>query len=486
MNAELTSANGHVLQKLFANSHRLFARIDDLPGLTDQLAQNLVDLLDEFDPKHAKVEHVLGAAGLISRRYAGVFRPLSLRGRPDPAELRSFVEHVGPGDSERPSGMMGWAVARRCAALRQGDHWFVAERDDRRDRWEPMRPATEHEVGQMQQADIKAFPSLQSQLAVPILEPEIRGQARPREAIGILNIESDEMLSTEFCSFLIGYSISIGHPLRVAVRQRDLRLLTQRLAGPMSRAALARMLLETNLTYLPRGQRHGLVALRDPRDDTRYVVERMTTEGLPDEHLQAYRAGSLAITLSDGIWGECIRTGRAQYLPDLPRTAPTRHMRLWPNTHSAIAIPLVTTEGGPVMGFLGLESGETSYAFSTQDQNFFKTTCSMATIVAAGIEETRLEFPEAVRVPALLRKYKKDRLSDIPEDQFVRINAICRALVATGFVFQKAAEECRLTVHILREYTSRSPRIIDVDVLRTLAARREGRHATIEAGSWIE
>ena len=71
------------------------------------------------------------------------------------------------------------------------------------------------------------------------------------------------------------------------------------------------------------------------------------------------------------------------------------------------------------------------------------------------------------------------------EDQIVRINSICRALVKHGLVFQKAAEECRMTVHILREYTSRSPRIIDVDALRTLAIRREeGLRSGAESDNW--
>jgi len=486
METSIPSGGTAGLRRLFANSHRLYARVDNLPGMMDQLAQNLVDLLEEIDPKHGQADHLLGAAGLIARRQEGVFRPLSLKGRPAPEELRSFVEHVGPGDIERPTGMMGWSVARRRVPLRQGDKWFVASRDDSRDRWEPMRPATADEVAEMTQADIKAFPSLQSQIAVPILDPEMRGQARPRDAIGILNLESDELISPEFCDFLLGYSASIGYPLRVALRHQDLRRLSRGLAEPVSRASLARMLLDTNLYYLPHGRRHGLVALRDSRDDERFVVERMTTRDLPEEMLRAYRSGKLALTLGDGIWGEVIRTGRTQYLPDVSRSVREQHHPIWTETQCSLVIPLVSVEGGPVLGLLGLESGETSYAFSTQDQDFFKTTASLATAVAARIEETRLEFAEAVRVLALLKKHKKDQLADIPEDQFVRINAICRALVRSGFVFHKAAEEWRLTVHILREYTSRSPRIIDVDALRTLAARREGRHGMDTAAGWMD
>ena len=114
-----------------------------------------------------------------------------------------------------------------------------------------------------------------------------------------------------------------------------------------------------------------------------------------------------------------------------------------------------------------------SFAFSTQDQNYFETAAALAAVAIAGIREPRLEYAEAIQLPAFLQRMRSTALHEVPEDQIVRINMICRALVKQGFVFQKAAEEARLSVHVLREYTSRSPRIIDVEVLRTLAARQE-------------
>ena len=160
-------------------------------------------------------------------------------------------------------------------------------------------------------------------------------------------------------------------------------------------------------------------------------------------------------------------------MPDAPQRSHGVHRPFWPDSHSALAIPLLTGDEKECLGLLLLESGETSYAFSTQDQNYFQTAAAMTAVAVAGIREPRLEYAEAIQVQALLQRLKCTALKDVPEDQIVRVNAICRALVMHGFVFQKAAEDARLTVHILREYTSRSPRIIDVDVLRTLAARQE-------------
>ncbi|MCK4303957.1 MAG: GAF domain-containing protein [Candidatus Eisenbacteria sp.] len=465
---------GMDLPRLLTCTQRLYGRVNDLQALLDVLAQTLVELLEEIAPNHSNAVHLVATAGLLSRRgTGGTFRPLRLKGRPDPEELRNFMEHVGPGDSQSPTGLMGWSVARRMVAMRQGQEWFVAERDDEKDRWAPLRPASGGEVDEMRQSAIAAYPSLKSQLAVPILDPEIRGQARPRDAMGILNVESDELLSREFCEFMIGFSSSAGYPLLTAVRLRDMRRLTRRLSAPLSRSSLAGGLLDATLPYLPGKRRRGMVALRDPHADDCHIVESMTTAGLEEGLLRDYRAGRLRLSLQDGVWGEAIRTGRTLYIPDLPRAARKRHKPLWKDTQCALVIPLVSGRGREVLGLLGLESGETSYAFSTQDMGCFEMHASLAAVAAASIEEARLEHVEAVRIPALLQRLKRSSLSEVPEDQIVRINAICRALVKHGFVYQKAAEDCRLTVHILREYTSRSPRIIDVDALRTLAARCE-------------
>ena len=53
---------------------------------------------------------------------------------------------------------------------------------------------------------------------------------------------------------------------------------------------------------------------------------------------------------------------------------------------------------------LGLESGETSYAFSTQDTSYFEMVTSLASVAVVGIEDARLEYAEAVCVPALLER----------------------------------------------------------------------------------
>lgn len=486
MTVSSAEMSGIDFPRLLVRTQRLYGRIDDLPALLDLLAQTIVELLEEIAPHHAKATHLLSAAGLLSRsRREGVFRPLRLKGRPDPEELRNFVEHVGPGDSERPTGLMGWSVARRAAAMCQGQDWFVAERDDENDCWAPLRPASSSEAEEMRHSSIKAYPSLKSQLAVPILDPEIRGQARPRDAIGILNVESDELLSDRFAEFMIGFSSSAAYPLRAAVRLRDLRRFSQRLAAPLSRASLASALLDATLPYLPGKRRHALVAIRDSRVMDRCIVEAMTTADLEEDLLRDYRAGRLDLCGREGIWGEALRTGRALYIPDLPRAVRAQQQPMWEDTQSALVIPLVSGQGSKVFGLLGLESGETSYAFSTQDKGFFEMETSLAAVAAAGIEEAHLEYAEAVHVPALLQRLKRSSLSEVPEDQIVRINAICRVLVKHGFVFQKAAEDCRLTVHILREYTSRSPRIIDVEALRTLAARRdESLRAAFSPDSW--
>ncbi len=473
-------------QRLLSSTQRLYGRTDDLNALLDLIAQTLVELLEEIAPHHADATHLMGAAGLLSRSEGErIFRPLRLKGRPDPEELRSFVEHVGPGDSDRPTGLMGWSVARRVAAMRHGREWFVAERDDERDGWAPLRPATSTEIEEMRNASIAAYPSVRSQLAVPILDPEIRGQARPRDAIGIINVESDELLSRRFAEFMIGFSASVGYPLRSAARLRDLKRLATRLAGPMSRGALAQALLGATLPYLPGRCRHGLVALRTAPAETHCVVEAMTPEGLDDEQLETYRAGRFDLCSQLGIWQDAFRAGRTIYVPDVTRMVREQAPPLWGDSQSSIAIPLVSRSAREVMGMLVLESGEASYAFSSQDKGFFEMVVSMAAVAAASLEEARLEYAEAVRIPALLERQKRSHLAEIPEDQIVRINAICRSLVKNGFSFPRAAEECRLTVHILREYTSRSPRIIDIETLRTLAARREDAlRAVVDASPW--
>jgi hypothetical protein len=466
--------NGHDCTRILATTQRLYGRIDDLPSLLDLLAQSMVELLEDIAPQHADATHILSAAGLLSRNgNGGVFRPLRLKGRPDPGELRNFVEHVGPGDSLKPTGLMGWSVARRMVGLRQGREWFVAERDDGHDVWTALRPATAAEAGEMREASISAYSSLKSQLAVPILDPEIRGQARPRDAFGVLNIESDELLTRPFCDLMIGFSNAAGYPLRASVRLRDLTRFSRGLAAPISRATLAASLLDATLPYLPGKVRRGLVALRNSRADDHCVVEAMTTEGLSEERLALYRSGKLDVATAGGAWAEAIRTARSIYVPDLPRAAHELHQPFWEDTQSLLVIPLVSGGENDVLGVLGLESPETSYAFSMQDKGFFEMQGALAAVAATSIEGARLEFPDAVRVPALLKRLKKERLAEVPEDQIVRINVICRALVKHNFTFSKAADESRLTVHILREYTSRSPRIIDVEALRSAAARRQ-------------
>jgi GAF domain-containing protein len=450
--------------RLFARIQRAYGRIDDLSAMLDLLAETIVQMLEEVDPRHAAAPHVLGAAGLMSREPRhGVFRPLRLKGRPDPTELLSFVEHVGPGDLEHLTGLMGWSAARRKVALRRDDAWLVAERNDGQDRWGALRRATPDEAREMEQASIAAYPSLRAQLAVPILDPEIRGQARPRHAIGILNVESDELLSDRFCQLLIAFTNSIGQPLMAALRMGDLGRLARRLGMPHSREALAQALLDATLPYLPTGRRRGLVALRDARDPDRFAIASQV-----GDHPGAARHD---LATGEGLAGAAIRTCRVQYVPDFPRRPHAVHHPLWPDSHCALVIPLTSGDGAQCLGLLVLESGETAYAFSTQDQGFYQTAAALAAVAVAGTREPRLEFPHAVSVPALLARLHRERLADVPEDQVVRVNAICRALVQHRFSFPRAAEEARLTVHILREYTSRAPRVIDVDALRAVAAR---------------
>ncbi len=473
MASNSAKSNGNDCARILASTQRLYGRIDDLPSLLDLLAQTMVELLEEIAPQHAEAPHVLSAAGLLSRNgNGGVFRPLRLKGRPDPEELRNFVEHVGPGDSLKPTGLMGWCVARRMVGLRQGREWFVAERDDEKDAWGAVRPATTAEADEMRGSSIAAYSSLKSQLAVPVLDPEIRGQARPRDAIGVLNIESDELLTRPFCDFMVGFSSAAGYPLRASVRLRDLSRFSRRMAAPVSRASLAESLLSATLPYLPGKGRRGFVALRSTRAEDRCLVEAMSTEGLAHDLLKRYQERQLDLTALGGVWSDAIRTGRSTYLPDVPAESHPVHRPLWEDTKSLMAIPLVSGPEGEVLGVLGLESPETTFAFSAQDKSFFEMQASLASVAASSIEEARLDYPEAIGVPALLRRLKKDSLADVAEDQIVRINVICRALIAHDFAFQKAAEESRLTVHILREYTSRSPRIIDVEALRRAAARR--------------
>ncbi len=472
MNTAIAS-KGVTFSRLLNKVQRLYGRIDDVTALLDMTAQTIINLLEEIDPRHVSATHVLGTAGLISRGPEGVFRPLRLKGRPDPEELRSFVEHVGPGDSERPAGMMGWSVARRTVTIRQGNEWFVADRNDEIDCWDPIRPATDLEIEELSQCVIRAYPSIRSQMAVPILDPEIRGQARPRDIIGIMNVESDELLCDDFLDLMIGFGSSIGFPFRTAVRMRDLPNLCQRLSISVSPTSLASTLLDVTIPYLPHGRRRGFVALRDSRAEDLFTIQKMTTPDLTESALKAYRAGKLQLSTRDGLWGNVIQTGRMQYLPDLNRAMSNQHTAFWNDSRSVLGIPLTSGSRGTVVGLIGLESGETTYAFSPQDQSFFKMEAQIAAVAAVAIEETRLEYAEAIRIPAILQRLKVGSLAEVSEDQIVRINSICRALVKQGFVFQKAAEECRMTVHILREYTSRSPRIIDVDALRTLAVRRE-------------
>jgi hypothetical protein len=483
MSSNTAKNNGHDCTRILATTQRLYGRIDDLPALLDLLAQSMIELLEDIAPQHADATHILSAAGLLSRNgngSAGVFRPLRLKGRPDPGELRNFVEHVGPGDSHKPTGLMGWSVARRMVGLRQGREWFVAERDDVRDVWTALRPASAAEAGEMREASIAAYSSLKSQIAVPILDPEIRGQARPRDAFGVLNIESDELLTRPFCDLMIGFSNAAGYPLRASVRLRDLARFSHSLAAPITRTSLATALLDATLPYLPGKARRGLVALRSTRAVDSCVVEAMTTEDLNEEVLEQFHAGSLDLATAGGVWAEAIRTGRSIYVPDLPRAAQQVHHPFWEDTQSMLVIPLVSGSGNDVLGVLGLESPETSYAFSMQDKGFFEMQAAFAAVAAASIEEAHLEFPEAVRVPALLKRLKKQNLAEVPEDQIVRINVISRALVKHNFAFPRAAEESRLTVHILREYTSRAPRIIDVEVLRSAAARRQEAQRTFD------
>ncbi|MFH1144268.1 MAG: GAF domain-containing protein [Candidatus Eisenbacteria bacterium] len=460
---------------LFERTQRIYGRIDNLPAFLDLLAESLVKMLEEIDPVQVHAAHVWAAAGLLSRDSTpGIFRPLHLKGRPDPDELRSFVQHVGPGDSESPTGLMGWSAARRKIALQRGTGWWLAERDDEHDCWGPLRPAVESEAAEMRQAAIAAYPSVQSQLAVPVLDPEMRGQARPRHAIGILSIESDEPLADRFGAFMIAFTSVIGHPFMAALRMRDLGALASRLSVPLSRATLAWSVLDATRSYLPPGARCGWVAIRDFRQEDRFRVEALSGAGLDEQLVQDYRSGRLVFAPGEGLWGQAARTRRVQYLPDASRRAQGVHRPFWPASRCALSIPLTTGDRKECLGVIHLESGETSFAFSTQDQNYFETVAALAAVAVAGIREPRLEYAEAVQLPAFLQRLRCATLGEVPEDQIVRVNMICRALVKHGFVFHKAAEEARLRVHVLREYTSRSPRIIDVESLRTLAARQEG------------
>jgi len=461
--------------RLVERTQRIYGRIDNLPALLDLLAQTLIQMLEEMDPAQAQAAHLWAAAGLLSRDPSrGVFRPIRLKGRPDPDELHSFVQHVGPGDSADPTGLMGWSVARRKVAVQRGAAWSVAERDDEQDRWGPLRPADDPEAAEMRRAAIAAYPSVRAQIAVPILDPEIRGQARARHAIGIMIVESDALLSDRFCRFLIAFAGSIGHPVVSSRRLRDLGRLARRLALPPSRAILAESLLMATLPYLPPKGRRGFAALRDFRAHDRLVVEALTDAAPEDQEvLEAFRARRLAFTQADGLWGQAMRTRRAQYVPDVSGRPQAALHPLWKASRCALAIPLLSGDEKECLGLLGLESGETSYAFSTPDQAFFETAAALASVAVAGIREPRLEYAEAIRVPEFLVRVKCRDLAEVPEDQIVRVNAICRALIEHNFVFQKAAEAARLTVHILREYTSRAPRVIDVEALRILAARRQ-------------
>lgn len=470
--------------RLFARVQRVYGRLDDLPAMLDYLAETILHMLEEVDSRHARAAHLLCSAGLLSREPGqGVFRPLRLKGRPDPAELQSFVEHVGPGDLEHPTGLMGWSAARRKVGLRRGEEWWVAERDDDRDRWGALRPASATEIAEMDQAAISAYPSLRAQLAVPVLDPEMRGEARPRHTIGIVNVESDELLTDRACQFMIAFTNSIGQPLTAALRLRDLTRMTRRLALPLTRGTLARGLLEATLHYLPGKARRGLVAIRDFHHEDRCIVEALAGHASgPAAEATVPREASV-LTVADGLCGQAMLTRRVQYVPDFPRRAHAIHRPLWPDSHCTLAIPLVSGDGATCLGLLVLESGETSYAFSTQDQSFLQTAASLAAVAIAAIREPRLEHPEAVDVPALLSRLRHARLEDLPDDQIVRVNAICRALIQHRFVFPRAAEAARLTVHILREYTSRTPRIIDVDALRMIAARQREQARAAAGGA---
>ncbi|MBM3318825.1 MAG: GAF domain-containing protein [Candidatus Eisenbacteria bacterium] len=486
MPTAMTTEQDQRALRLFERAQRIFGRLDDLPALLDLVAQTLVKMLEEIEPAQANAAHVWGAAGLISRRPgAGVFRPLRLKGRPDPEELRSFAEHVGPGDSRHPTGLMGWSAARRMVALRRGAEWFVADRDDEHDRWAGLRAATAGEAEEMKTAAIAAYRSVSSQLAVPVLDPEIRGQARPRPPFGILSVESDERLGDDFCRQMIAFAGSIGYPMMAALRWRDLRRLSRELTFPLTRATLARRLLDALLPYLPGGKRRGFVALHDVRQEGRLLIEALTEEDLAEGTLAEFRGRRLSLGSDEGIWGQAVRTRRGQYLPDLPRLSPASRGPYWPDSQSLLAVPLITGDGQDCLGLIGLESGETSFAFSTQDQGFFETMAALAAIAAAGLRDPRLECPEAIHIPALLQRLRCEGLGDVPDDQIVRLNSICRALIKHRFAFGKAAEETRLSVHVLREYTSRSPRIIDVEALRGIAARQaeSPRWAAGEAAS---
>jgi len=470
--------------RLFARVQRVYGRLDDLPAMLDYLAETILHMLEEVDPQHARATHLLCSAGLLSRDPGqGVFRPLRLKGRPDPAELKSFVEHVGPGDLEHPTGLMGWAAARRKVGLRRGDEWLVAERDDDRDRWSALRPATAPEIDEMDQAAISAYPSLRAQIAVPVLDPEMRGEARPRHPIGIVNVESDELLTDRACQFMIAFTNSIGQPLTAALRLRDLNRLIRRLALPLTRGTLARALLEATLPYLPGTARRGLVAIRDFHHEERFIVEALAGDTSGSAAEATVPREATILTAADGLCGPAILTRRVQYVPDFPRRAHAVHRPLWPDSHCTLAIPLVSGDGATCLGLLVLESGETSYAFSTQDQGFLQTAAGLAAVAITAIREPRLEHPEAVDVPALLARLRHARLEDLPDDQIVRVNAICRALIQHRFVFPRAAEAARLTVHILREYTSRTPRIIDVDALRMIAARQREQARAASGGA---
>jgi len=467
-----TDARDRSFLRLYERTQRLFGRIDDVPALLDLVAQTLVSSLEELDPAHRRAPHLLGAAGLIARSPGvGVFRPLKLAGRPDPQELSSFVEHVGPGESQQPVGLMGWSAAERKVALRRGDAWQVAERDDERDRWASLRAASEEERGAMRAAAIAAYRSIRAQLVVPILDPEIRGEAQPRRAIGIVSIESDALFQDSASRLMIAFAGALGHPVMAALRLRDVRRLAERLALVRTRTTIARNLLAATLPYLAARGRRGFVALRDRRSQDEFVIEALTGTGLDPEDLEAYRARRLRLAGHEGIWGQAVRTCRTQYLPDAPRRPRDLQRTFWRDSRCLLVVPLLSGDRRECLGLLGLESSASSFAFSAQDRSFFETAAALAAVAAAGLREPFLAYPEAVRTTALLQRAKCDDVRAVPDDQIVRINAICRALIKRRFSFRDAAAETRLSVHILREYTSRSPRVIDVEALRAAAIR---------------
>ncbi len=456
---------------LHSNLQRLYGRLHDLRSMLDLMAQAVVDTLEQMDPRHAKAASLLAAAGVLGGSgEAAVYEPLALRGRPDPAEVAGLVGPVGPGSRGRPVALIGWCTARRKIAYCEGERWFVADRDDAGDCWGPLRPAEPEEASEMRSAAIAAYPTLRTQFAVPILDPEIRGQRRPREPIGVLDVESEFPFAEEFRNFLVSFASSLGHPLKAAMRQREQASFLSKVQAARSRASLAQALLGASVAWLPRGEGLGFVAFQDRADPGLFRIEAMDPPPMATAAREALISGRLMLPTGAGPWSEAVRGRRTLYVPDTSRLdgGSVGHS-LWEHESCLIALPLLRPGVGDCIGLLGLACSKTTYALSAQDRAFLQSLADLGALAASRFVAPAVEYPGAVRLEALRKRNRRVQATRVTDDQIVRINTICRSLIECGFDFERAAEVSGLTVHILREYTSRSPRVIDVEALRAHA-----------------